>query len=171
MCLHCRAEVKADMRRKRSAMRKTLKHVQQTILMSPCCGGCFIMRGMLLREELYSSMLSLLCTYTCATPLSSTKQKLSDIEQGIMDMMLLDDKDPGLLFEASDGSLVSFSKQPSESVRLHGELMMRQDQFLDALIEQTHDAVDAYIQAQKLYTEPSVQTARVGVRSACFSGR
>lgn len=76
----------------------------------------------ILELELYGSIAEILEDGTCCTPLETTVTNLQVAQQNVLDDMLFENKDSGVLFFRGT-KRITFESDPSECVRLYAMQM------------------------------------------------
>ena len=103
-----------------SILRRIIERKKQTILESSCGSDCRCLEEILLEVTFFDSMYRLLKYSDMTAPIEGSFEALKVFNQTILDDMLIDDIDPGLRFQCDSGKYISYSDQPSESIRVHG---------------------------------------------------
>ena len=144
-----------------SILRKIIERKKQQILESSCGSGCRCLEETLLEVTFFESMYRLLKFNDVSAPIEVSFEALKCFNQTIMDEMLIDDIDPGLRFQCSNGSYVDFSNQPSESIRVHGQDMLKQMDIYEGYRDNTYgtfaEKIEYYFAELPIEGDPSEQ--------------
>ena len=103
-----------------------LNRKMQQILQSRCTCQCTLMQNLLLEVYFFSALYRLLKYNEINAPIEKSYKELMNFNQDTVDQMLLENEDPGLLFETDNGALISFSEQPCEALRVHAKDVLEQ---------------------------------------------
>ena len=135
----CKACFDLNLNKDISILRKIIERKKQTILESACGCDCRCLEEMVLEVSFFESMYRLLKYNDVSAPIEDTFEALKAFNQTIMDEMLMDQTDPGLRFQCDNGSYVNFSDQPSESIRVHGQDMLKQLEIYQGYKDNTYE--------------------------------
>ena len=116
---------------------------------------------MLLEVSFFESMYRLLKYNDVSACIEDSFEALKAFNQTVMDEMLMDQTDPGLRFQCDNGSFINFSDQPSESIRIHGQDMLKQLEIYKGYKDNTYaifaEKVEYYLDKLPIEGNPGEQ--------------
>ena len=144
-----------------SILRRIIERKKQTILESSCGSDCRCLEEILLEVTFFDSMYRLLKYSDMTAPIEGSFEALKVFNQTILDDMLIDDIDPGLRFQCDSGKYINYSDQPSESIRVHGQDMLKQIEIYEGYKNSTYsifaEKLEYYVEESPIECNPSEQ--------------